>query len=102
MPERVVDHARSSDGGGSHPRVTLYSVNWCGWCHRASAWLESRSIEFDEIEVPDFQPHRSEVIEVSGQMEVPVIVVQVGSERHVFLEESDPQLHALLGASAAS
>ncbi len=101
-PDRAVEHARPSDGRESRPRVTLYSVNWCGWCHRARAWLGRHGIEFDEIEVPDFQPHRSEVIKVSGQMEVPVILVEIGGKRHVFLEESDPRLHALLGTSAAS
>ena len=101
-PEPVVDHARPCDGGASHPRVTLYAVSWCEWCHAARVWLERHGIEFHEIRVPDFQPHRSDVIEISGQMEVPVIVVEVGAERHVFLEETAPRLHELLGVSAAS
>ena len=84
----------------SAAKVTLYSVPWCGWCHRASAWLDHHGIDYEEIRVADFQPMRSEVIEVSNQMEVPVIVVELGGARHTFLDETDQGLHELLGVEA--
>ncbi len=82
---------------GALEQVTLYSVPWCGWCQDARAWLERRGLAFEEIRVPDSQPERAQVIEVSGQMEVPVIVVHRDGRPHVFLDENDPELHALLG-----
>ena len=101
-PNRSVESTHPSADDESRPQVTLYSVSWCGWCDLARTWLERHSVEFDEITVVDFQPHRRQVIEISGQMEVPVITVNVGGKCHVFLEESDPQLHVLLGKPATS
>ncbi len=85
---------------GTAVTVTLYSVPWCGWCHRASAWLDRHGVDYEEVSVEDFQPMRSEVIAVSGQMEVPVIVVELGGERYTFLDETDQRLHELLGVKA--
>lgn len=84
-------------GPNLNARVTLYSVDWCGWCHRARAWLDEHGVAYREIEVQDLQPERREVLEVSGQYEVPVILVELGSDRHVFLDELDPELPKILG-----
>ena len=46
--------------------------------------------------VPDAQWERQEVVAVSGQTEVPVIVVARDGRRHVFLEETHPELPGLL------
>ena len=83
----------------SKARVTLYSVDWCGWCLRARAWLDEHGVVYGEIEVQDLQPERHEVLDGSGQYEEPVIQVELGSDRHVFLDEQHPELAKLLGIS---
>ena len=80
--------------------MTLCSVPWCGWCHRPSAWLDRQGVDYEEVRVADSQPMRSEVIAVSSQMEVSVIVVELGGERHTFLNETDQRLHEPLGVDA--
>ena len=82
---------------GSKPEVTLYSVDWCGWCHLARAWLDEHAVSYREIEVPDLQQERHEVLEISGQLEVPVIVVERDGQRHVFLDEHNLELRQVLG-----
>ena len=76
--------------------ITLYGVTWCPWVRRARKWLESNGLQFAWVEVPDAQWERKEVVEVSGQMEVPVIVVEQAGKRHIFLDETNPELAALL------
>jgi glutaredoxin len=83
----------------SKPEVTLYSVDWCGWCHLARAWLEEHAVSYQEIEVPDLQQERHEVLKISGQLEVPVIVVECDSRHHVFLDEHNPELRHVLGVA---
>tara|TARA_B100001123_G_scaffold446071_1_gene599342 strand:- start:4528 stop:4779 length:252 start_codon:yes stop_codon:yes gene_type:complete len=74
----------------------LYGVEWCPWVRKARDWLDQHSIQYDWIIVPDRQSDRSEVIEISGQPEVPVIVVTSDDRQHIFLEETHPELSELL------
>ncbi|MDP6349711.1 MAG: glutaredoxin domain-containing protein [Chloroflexota bacterium] len=76
--------------------ITLYGVEWCPWVRRARNWLESHGLPYEWVVVPDAQWERQEVVAVSGQMEVPVIVVAHDGQRHVFLEETHPDLPGLL------
>ena len=76
--------------------ITLYGVNWCPWVRRAKSWLEGNGLPYEWVQVPDAQRERREVMEVSGQMEVPVIVVERDGKRHIFLEETHPELATLL------
>lgn len=79
------------------PRVTLYGVDWCPWVVKARRWLEGNGVDYRMVTVPDDQRERREVVEVSGQFEVPVIVVEDSGRKHVFLEETHPELPELLG-----
>jgi len=81
----------------SEPEVTLYSVGWCGWCDLARAWLDEHDVFYREIDVPDVQRERHEVLQISGQLEVPVIVVERDGHRHVFLDERNSKLRQVLG-----
>ena len=77
--------------------ITLYGVTWCPWVIRARNWLEANRFPYEWVQVPDAQWERREVVEASGQMEVPVIVVEQEGKRHVFLDETHPDLAMLLG-----
>ena len=52
---------------------------------------------YREIDVPDVQRERHEVLQISGQLEVPVIVVERDGQRHVFLDERNSKLRQVLG-----
>lgn len=54
--------------------MTLYHVNWCPECAIVREKLAASGIAYDEVLVPDFQPMRKQVYEVSGQYYVPVLV----------------------------
>ena len=54
-------------------------------------------MSYREIDVPDMQKERHEVLQISGQFEVPVIVVECDGKRHVFLDERNSELRQVLG-----
>ena len=54
--------------------MTLYHVSWCPECIMVKQKLEELSIPYESVIVPDFQPMRTQVHEVSGQYYVPVLV----------------------------
>jgi glutaredoxin 3 len=57
-------------------KVTVYSTPSCPWCHKAKDFLKANNIEFEDKDVYSDDSARNEMIEKSGQMGVPVIVIE--------------------------
>jgi len=55
-------------------KVRLYTTIWCGYCKKARAYLRSRNIPFDDIDVETTDRGRREYREIGGNG-VPVIFV---------------------------
>ena len=70
--------------------VKVYSTNTCPYCTRAKEFLEENRIEFENINVSDDEEAAQEMIEKSGQMGVPVIVIGdeviVGFDKYKIME----------------
>jgi glutathione S-transferase len=63
--------ARSS---GTRHRLKLYNAEWCWYCRRVRKKLDELGLAYDVIEVPVRHSQRAEVLEISGQTSVPVLV----------------------------
>ena len=79
--------------------MTLYHVSWCPECIEVKQKLEELSIPYESVIVPDFQPMRTQVHDVSGQYYVPVLVDDktVLTETHEILTHLDE--HSSSGTS---
>ena len=55
--------------------VTIYSTPTCGYCNIAKDFFKDNSVEYTEFDVAADSEKRTEMIEKSGQMGVPVIVI---------------------------
>jgi len=55
--------------------VTLYGTPTCPYCHMARDFLKKKGITFKDIDVAGDPKAANEMIKLSGQMGVPVIVV---------------------------
>lgn len=55
--------------------VTIYSTPTCHFCHMAKDYFTANSIPFTEYNVASDLEKRKEMIEKSGQMGVPVIII---------------------------
>ncbi|MFA5778360.1 MAG: Uxx-star family glutaredoxin-like (seleno)protein [Candidatus Paceibacterota bacterium] len=55
--------------------VTIYSTPTCHFCHMAKDFFTANSIVYTEYDVASDLDKRKEMIEKSGQMGVPVIVI---------------------------
>ncbi|NOX97002.1 MAG: glutaredoxin family protein [Nitrospirae bacterium] len=55
--------------------VKIYSTPTCPYCLRAKAYLKEKNVSFEDIDVSTNQEAADEMIKISGQMGVPVIVV---------------------------
>ncbi|MBI4186722.1 MAG: glutathione S-transferase N-terminal domain-containing protein [Chloroflexi bacterium] len=56
-------------------KVVVYSTPTCPYCKRAKDYLTRKGIAYQEFNVAEDREKAREMIEKSGQMGVPVIVV---------------------------
>ena len=57
------------------PHILIYTTPTCPWCHRAKAWLRDKKIRYREIDITSDRSGLDEMVKISGQTGVPVIVV---------------------------
>lgn len=78
--------------------VVLYTSPTCGYCHQAKAYLTQKGVQYIEKDVSVDRPAADEIMKLTGQIGVPVIVVNgqpiVGFNR--------PMLDKLLANGSAS
>lgn len=55
--------------------VKVYSTPTCPYCLRAKSYLEAKGIAFENVDVSSDQNGLQEMISISGQMGVPVVVI---------------------------
>jgi len=56
-------------------KVKIYSTPTCTYCKQAKAFFKEEGIEFEDIDVSIDKKAAEEMVEKSGQMGVPVIVI---------------------------
>jgi len=77
----------------SDRQVTVYSSPTCSPCKAAKAFLSEHGVGFREVNVAEDEQGRAELIRLTGQMAIPVIVV--GGE--VVQGFNRPRLKEVLG-----
>ena len=88
----------------SHPKVTLYTTDWCPYCERARHLLGSKKVTFEEIDVGSAPEKRAEMQTRSGRRTVPQIFIgdqHVGGSDELLALEDAGKLDALLARQVA-
>lgn len=75
-------------------KVEIYSTDTCHFCHMAKDFFKENNVSFIDYNVGTDIAKRSEMLEKSGQMGVPVIVVD---GKDVVVGFDQPRLKELLG-----
>lgn len=75
--------------------VTIYSTPSCVYCNAAKAFFKEKGIAYTEYNVAQDREKREELIEKSGQMGVPVIVI----DGKMIVGFNQPRIKQLLGIS---
>ena len=57
------------------PNIKVYSTPTCPYCIRAKNYLKEHNIPFENIDVSSDEKGLAEMIKISGQMGVPVILI---------------------------
>lgn len=72
--------------------VTIYSTPVCHFCHAAKEFFKENNVAYTEHDVAADTEKRSEMIDMTGQMGVPVI--RIGDD--VIIGFDEPKLKELL------
>lgn len=53
--------------------IKIYSTPFCPYCVTLKDYLKGKKVEFIDVDVSDNEKERDEMIELSGQIGVPVV-----------------------------
>ncbi len=74
-------------------KVLIYSTPSCHFCHLAKDYFDENNIAYTEYDVAADLEKRKEMVDKSGQMGVPVIII--GDELTVGFDQ--PKIASMLG-----
>lgn len=81
--------------------IKLYTTDPCGFCRQAKALLESRGIEYEEVDLAKDESGRAELVALTGQLTFPQVVVgrrAIGGFRELVEADREGALTDLLAA----
>ncbi|HTW11342.1 MAG TPA: glutaredoxin 3 [Solirubrobacteraceae bacterium] len=81
--------------------VTVYTTDMCPYCRSAKALLEKRGVAYDEINLARDPDGRNQLLEVTGMVTFPQIVIggkSIGGFNELLAADRAGQLPALLAA----
>jgi glutaredoxin 3 len=81
--------------------VILYTTDPCGFCRQAKDLLESRGIEYEEVNLAKDPAGRADLVARTGQQTFPQVTVDgraLGGFRELLEADRDGTLDALLAA----
>ena len=82
-------------------KVKLYTTDPCGFCRQAKALLQSRGVDYEEINLAKNPEGRQSLIDLTGQMTFPQVIVDgraLGGFRELLEADRDGTLDQLLAA----
>jgi glutaredoxin 3 len=75
--------------------IEIYSTPSCHFCHMAKEWLTAKNISYTDYNVAADADKRKEMVEMTGQLGVPVIKI----ENDVMIGFNPDHMAELLGVA---
>jgi glutaredoxin 3 len=101
MSDRENEFARTRQSRALAAGVTLYTTEPCGFCRQAKALLQSRGVDYTEVNLAKDPGGRADLVALTGQMTFPQIVVgqrSIGGFRELLEADREGGLTDLLAA----
>lgn len=74
-------------------KITVYSTPTCHFCHMAKDFFTSKGIVYEDFDVSTNLEKRKEMVDKSGQMGVPVILI----DNNLIVGFNKPKIVEILG-----
>jgi glutaredoxin 3 len=82
-------------------RIQIYTTQWCGYCTRAKALLDSKGLAYEEIHLDADPAFRQRLFDLTGGWTVPQVVIDgrsIGGYTELWQLDREGRLDALLAA----
>ena len=56
-------------------KIVVYTTDWCAACNATKRFLESKNLDYEEINIETNRISRSMLMELTGRLVVPTVVV---------------------------
>ena len=79
--------------------VIIYSTSWCPSCVSAKRLLESKNVEYEEINIEEVNISRQELTKIAGAATVPQIIINdtpIGGFENLLELEQNGKLNQML------
>ena len=76
--------------------VTIYSTPTCPYCTMAKEFFKKNGVEYEDINVSEDEKAAQVMVDKSGQMGVPVIILENDKEEDVIVGFDEAKLKELL------
>ncbi len=77
--------------------VIVYSTPTCPYCDMVKDYLTENNVEFAHFNVAEDQAKAEEMVQKSGQMGVPVVVIEKEGQEEVIVGFDQGKIATLLG-----
>jgi len=81
-------------------KITIYSTPTCPYCKAAKEFFDEKSVEYAEIDVSVDTKASEAMIEKSGQMGVPVIIIEKDGKEEIIIGFDKAKIVEILGIQA--
>jgi len=72
--------------------VTIYTTPTCGFCKMTKEFFHQNNVTFTENDVSTDSTKAQEMVDLSGQMGVPVVVIGEGEDKVIIVGFDEPKL----------
>jgi len=77
-------------------KITVYSTQTCPYCVRLKEWLNENKIEFENKDVGEDNEAAKEMVDKSGQMGVPVTIIEKDGKEEIITGFDKEKLEKIL------
>ena len=63
------------ESGKSAPRIIVFTSPSCGWCGKVKSYLREKGFRFRDVDVSKDPKAAQDVVRKTGQMGVPVVLI---------------------------
>lgn len=67
------------------PNITIFTTNTCGYCGMVKKFLAYKGLTYNEVNLDENPDMRNVAIKLSGQMSVPVTVVEKDDAKEIIV-----------------
>jgi glutaredoxin-like YruB-family protein len=78
--------------------VTLYSYEECPYCQKTKAYLKEHNITYTNKDVHKDEKNADEMIKLTGQMAVPVLIAKEGEKEDVLIGYDEEALNKIFSS----